>query len=160
VSEVVGRLSNKVALVTGAGRGIGEAIARAFAKEGAAVVVAERDADRGTAVAEEVSGLFVLTDVTVQADVERAAAATLKHFGRVDILVNNAGANIFHRPHDMPRSEWHRCMALDPEACWSMTEAVLPDMRLKRAGSVINIASCHSFQIIPHTFPYPVAKHG
>ena len=80
--------------------------------------------------------------------------------GAPAILVNNAGANVFYRPHEMPRSEWARCMALDLEACWAMAEAVLPAMRAAGRGSIVNIASSHSFQIIPHTFPYPIAKHG
>lgn len=154
------RLAGKVALITGAGQGIGAAIARAFAREGAGVVVAERNVETGAAIAAEVGGLFVATDVTVQADVEAAVRAAEDRFGRVDILVNNAGANVFYRPHEMPRSEWARCMALDLEAAWAMAEAVLPGMRVRRSGAIINIASCHSFKIIAHTFPYPVAKHG
>jgi NAD(P)-dependent dehydrogenase (short-subunit alcohol dehydrogenase family) len=154
------RLSEKVAIVTGAGRGIGEAIAATFAAEGARVVVAERDAETGRRTADRLGAVFVQTDVTVQADVDAAIRAALDAHGRIDILVNNAGANVFHQPHQMPRSEWARCMALDLEACWAMAEAVLPGMRAQRAGSIINIASIHSFKIIPHTFPYPVAKHG
>lgn len=155
-----GRLQNKIAIITGAGRGIGAAIARAFAAEGANVVVAEMDEVTGTAVASEIGGLFCRCDVTVQLDVDRTIRETLDRFGRIDILVNNAGVNVFHRPHEMPRSEWARCMALDLEACWAMSEAVLPDMRSRRAGVILNIASTHGFKIIPHTFPYPVAKHG
>ena len=155
-----GRLQNKIAIITGAGRGIGAAIARAFAAEGANVVVAEMDEVTGTAVATEIGGIFCRCDVTVQLDVDRTIRETLDRFGRIDILVNNAGANVFHRPHEMPRSEWARCMALDLEACWAMSEAVLPDMRCRRAGVILNIASTHGFKIIPHTFPYPVAKHG
>ena len=71
-----------------------------------------------------------------------------------------AVANVFFRPHEMPRSQWARCMALDLKACWATAEAVLPAMRTAGRGSIVNIASSHSFKIIPHTFPYPVAKHG
>ena len=155
-----GRLFGKVALITGGGQGIGEAIARTFAAEGATVVVAELNAATGAQVAADTGGLFVRTDVTRQADVEGAVRTAEEVYGRVDVLVNNAGANVFHRPHEMPRSEWARCMALDLEASWAMTEAVLPGMRARRAGVIVNIASCHSFRVIPHTFPYPVAKHG
>lgn len=154
------RLKNKVALVTGAGQGIGEAIARAFVAEGAKVVIAERNADTGQRVAAEIGALFIACDVTVQADIDRAVSAAEQTFGHIDILVNNAGANVFHRPLEMPRSEWARCMALDLEAAWAMSEAVLPGMRKRGAGSIVNIASTHGFKIIPHTFPYPVAKHG
>ena len=157
---MAGRLSGKVALVSGAGQGIGEAIARAFAREGASVVIAERNRETGGRVAAEIGGSFVATDVTIQADVEAAVQHAEMEFGRVDILVNNAGANVFYRPHEMPRKEWARCMALDLEACWAVAEAVLPGMRARRQGAIVNIASCHGFRIIPHTFPYPVAKHG
>ena len=160
VERRAGRLAGKVALVTGGGQGIGEAVARAFGAEGAAVVVAELNEATGRRVAEEVGGLFVRTDVTRQNDVGHAVRAAEEAYGRIDVLVNNAGANVFYRPHEMPRSEWARCMALDLEACWAMTEAVLPGMRAQQAGAIVNIASAHSFRIIPHTFPYPVAKHG
>jgi NAD(P)-dependent dehydrogenase (short-subunit alcohol dehydrogenase family) len=123
-------------------------------------VVAERNEETGARMAERVGGLFVRTDVTVQADIDAMVARVRDDLGPADILVNNAGANVFYAPHEMPRSEWARCMALDLEACWAVAEAVLPDMRAAKRGSIVNIASCHSFRIIPHTFPYPVAKHG
>jgi NAD(P)-dependent dehydrogenase (short-subunit alcohol dehydrogenase family) len=154
------RLKDKVAIVTGAGQGIGKAIARAFMAEGAKVVIAERNSATGQAVADEIGAIFLPCDVTVQADVERVVRETEVRLGPVEVLVNNAGANVFHRPHEMPRSEWARCMALDLESAWAMAEAVLPGMRARCRGAIINIASGHSFKIIPHTFPYPVAKHG
>lgn len=154
------RLTGKVALITGGGQGIGGAIAEAFVAEGAKVVIAELNTETGETTSSRIGCDFIRTDVTDQSDVEAAAAGALALHGRIDVLVNNAGANVFHRPHEMPRSEWARCMALDLEACWAMSEAVLPTMRAQRAGAILNIASCHSFKIIPHTFPYPVAKHG
>lgn len=154
------RLQDKIAIVTGAGQGIGEAIARSFAAEGAVVVLAELNEETGAQVARDIGGTFVRTDVTSQGDIDALMQRVQAEIGVPDILVNNAGANVFYRPHEMPRSEWARCMALDLEACWAMSEAVLPGMRAAGRGSIVNIASCHSFQIIPHTFPYPVAKHG
>lgn len=154
------RLFDKLAIVTGAGQGIGEAIARAFAEAGAFVVVAERNEETGAGVADDIGGMFVRTDVTVQGDIEHLLQTVKAKYGSPHILVNNAGSNVFYRPHEMPRADWARCMALDLEACWAMSEAVLPGMREAGRGDIINIASCHSFRIIPHTFPYPVAKHG
>jgi len=157
---MTGRLDGKIALVTGAGQGIGEAIAVTFAREGAKVVVAECNLVTGAAVAARIGGLFLACDVTKNTDIKRVVKIAEETYGHIDILVNNAGANVFYRPHEMPRSEWIRCMALDLEAAWAMAQAVLDGMRKRQVGTIINIASCHGFKIIPHTFPYPVAKHG
>jgi NAD(P)-dependent dehydrogenase (short-subunit alcohol dehydrogenase family) len=155
------RLKGKRAIVTGAGQGIGEAIAWLFAAQGAEVVHGERNATTGRAVADAIvaaggRAMFVETDVTVAAQVERLAATA----GVVDILVNNAGANVFYEPLEMPADAWNRCMDLDLEAAWTCSRAVLPGMLARGAGSIVNIASAHSFKIIPHCFPYPVAKHA
>lgn len=160
-----GRLAGKRAIVTGAGQGIGEAIARAFAAQGAHVVIAERNVKTGSAVADAIKAeggeaLFVETDVTDPAAVKAMAAQAADWMGGVDTLVNNAGANVFHVPLDMPEEDWARCMRLDIDAAWYCARACLPLILEAGGGAVINIASTHSFKIIPHTFPYPVAKHA
>jgi len=159
---MVNRLAGKIAIVTGAGRGIGEAIARAFVQEGAAVVVAERDVETGRATATSLDGAatFIETDVTDQASVDRCFAAVMAEHGRVDILVNNAGVNVFHDPLQTSDDEWRRCFAVDLEGVWRVSRAVLPAMIASGGGAIVNIASCHGFSIIPGCFPYPVAKHG
>jgi NAD(P)-dependent dehydrogenase (short-subunit alcohol dehydrogenase family) len=154
------RLEDKVAIVTGAGRGIGEAIAEAFVAEGARVVVAERDADTGAATASRLECSFIEADVTDQVSVDALIAAALDEHGRIDILVNNAGINVFHDPLETSDAEWQRCMSVDLEGVWRMCRAVLPAMREEKGGAIVNIASSHSFTIIPGSFPYPVAKHG
>jgi len=161
------RLVGKVALVTGAGRGIGAAIARAFAAEGAAVVIAELDGASAEASAREIAQkqagartLAMPTDVTQAASVRAAVAEAERAFGPVDVLVNNAGINVFADPLTMTDDDWRRCFAVDLDGVWNGCRAVLPGMIERRAGSIVNIASTHAFQIIPGCFPYPVAKHG
>lgn len=158
----MGRLADKVAIVTGAGRGIGEAIAATFVREGASVVVAERDAASGASAAARLGerGMFVETDITDTASVDHLRDAVAARFGRVDVLVNNAGVNVFHDPLETSDEEWRRCLAIDLEGAWRVSRAVLPMMRARQTGAIVNIASSHSFSIIPGTFPYPVAKHG
>jgi NAD(P)-dependent dehydrogenase (short-subunit alcohol dehydrogenase family) len=158
----MGRLQDKVAIVTGAGRGIGEATARCMAREGAIVVIAERDRETGAATAASIGGraLFIETDVTSGASVAAMVQATLDAFGRIDVLVNNAGINVFHEPLDTTDEEWRRCFAVDLEGVWTCCRAVLPSMLAQGAGAIVNIASAHASRIIPGCFPYPVAKHG
>jgi NAD(P)-dependent dehydrogenase (short-subunit alcohol dehydrogenase family) len=162
---MTGRLAGKVALITGAGRGIGAAIATCFAREGAAVVIAEKDPVTGTAMAARLTegggrALFIETDVSDRRAAETAVAQTLAGYGRLDILVNNAGINVFHEPLETTEAEWRRCFAVDLDGVWHMCRAALPAMLEQGAGSIVNIASSHSSTIIPGTFPYPVAKHG
>jgi NAD(P)-dependent dehydrogenase (short-subunit alcohol dehydrogenase family) len=162
---MVDRLAAKIAIVTGAGRGIGEAIARAFVREGADVIIAERDAATGEATAaalraEGAKARFVQTDVTDEASVERCIATTLTAHGRIDVLVNNAGINVFHAPLETSEEEWRRCFAVDLDGVWRVSKAALPAMIAAGGGAIVNIASCHGFSIIPGCFPYPVAKHG
>ncbi|MEX3986054.1 SDR family oxidoreductase [Paraburkholderia sp. EG287A] len=161
------RLAGKVALVTGAGRGIGAAIARAFAAEGAAVVLAELDGATAAATAREIANacdgartLAVQTDVTQPVSLRAAVEEAQRAFGPVDVLVNNAGINVFADPLTMTDDDWRRCFAVDLDGVWNGCRAVLPGMVERCAGSIINIASTHAFQIIPGCFPYPVAKHG
>ena len=157
---MAGRLQDKVAIVTGGGRGIGEATARAMAAQGAKVVVAELDVATGERTAAEIGGLFVPCDVREPAQLAEVAARTLAAHGRIDVLVANAGINVFHEPLETTEEEWRRCFAVDLDGVWHSCRAVLPTMLAQGGGSIVAIASCHSFAIIPHTFPYPVAKHG
>jgi NAD(P)-dependent dehydrogenase (short-subunit alcohol dehydrogenase family) len=161
------RLADKVALITGAGRGIGAAIAHAFAREGAALVLAELDIGAARRTAQEIERaaggarvLAVQTDVTQAASVRHAVSEAERAFGPLDVLVNNAGINVFCDPLTMTDADWRRCFAVDLDGVWNGCRAALPGMVERGGGSIVNIASTHAFKIIPGCFPYPVAKHG
>ncbi len=160
-----GRLAGKSAIITGAGQGIGEAIAISFAAQGAKIVIAESNAETGAAVAAQIcatgaTAIFIETDVADAAAVEAMALTAERTFGAVNILVNNAGINVAKEPLSLTDEEWRRCFAVDLDGVWYCCRAVLPQMLAHGGGSIINIASVHSFTIIPHFFPYPVAKHA
>jgi NAD(P)-dependent dehydrogenase (short-subunit alcohol dehydrogenase family) len=150
------RLHDKVAIVTGAASGIGAAIARLFAEQGARVVGLDRNA--GASSDENVHHL--IADVTRSDDVAVAVQEVLQLHGRIDVLVNNAGADVFSEPLSLADEDWDRCMALNLKGAWNVARAVLPSMLAHGAGSIVNIASVHAHKIIPGAFPYPVAKHG
>ncbi|MDP1730498.1 MAG: SDR family oxidoreductase [Devosia sp.] len=160
------RLREKVAIVTGAGQGIGEAIARRFADEGAHVVVAELNPELGERVARDLregsgtEAIFIKTDVADARSVDAMTAETVERLGRPDILVNNAGIAVFGDPLEITDGDWARCMSVDLDGAWFCCRAALPHMLAKGQGAIVNIASNHSFQVIRNTFPYPVAKHG
>ncbi len=159
------RLAGRIAVVTGAGSGIGEAIARRFAAEGARVVIADINSAAGSRVAGEIEAeggdaLAVATDVASPDSVERMVAAVRAAWDAPDILVNNAGINVFGDPLAITDADWRRCLSVDLDGAWNCCRAVLPMMLAKGRGSIVNIASNHSFQIIRETFPYPVAKHA
>ena len=162
---MAGRLEGKVAIVTGAARGIGAAIARKFAAEGASLGLIDIDAEALAAFAIELEGegatlITAEANIGERSSVEAAVAVVKARYGRVDVLVNNAGINVFADPLELSDEEWRRCMAVNLEGAWHMIRAVLPGMIAAGQGSIVNIASTHAFSIIPGTFPYPVAKHG
>jgi NAD(P)-dependent dehydrogenase (short-subunit alcohol dehydrogenase family) len=158
------RLQDKVALVTGSTLGIGAAVARLFAEEGALMVLnSHRDDEAAAAMRAQLDPartLFVQGDVSDKAAMQALARQAVERFGRIDIVVNNAGMNMFTDPLEMTDDQWQRCFAVDLEGAWNVTRAALPHMLAQGAGSVVNIASVHGHKIIPGSFPYPVAKHA
>ncbi len=159
------RLANEIAIVTGGGQGIGEAIARRFAAEGAKVAIAEINKETGDSVAASINesggtAISIPTDVSDSKAVDSMVDQTLDQLGKPTILINNAGIAVFGPPLEISDEDWQKCFSVDLDAVWYCARAVLPHMLESAHGSIVNIASVHSFQIIPHTFPYPVAKHA
>jgi NAD(P)-dependent dehydrogenase (short-subunit alcohol dehydrogenase family) len=144
------RLRGKVAIVTGAGQGIGEAIAESFAAEGAVVVAANRTEEKGRRVVEaitEVGGhaAFVRTDVTRAAEVERLVAETLERFGRLDILCNNAGVGLLRSVIESSEEEYDYVMDTNVRGMFLCCKHAIPPMLEQASGCIVNVASVASF---------------
>jgi NAD(P)-dependent dehydrogenase (short-subunit alcohol dehydrogenase family) len=141
-----GRLEGRVAIVTGAGRGIGQAIAVRLAAEGAAVVAAQRSSDAGEQLAhllERESGrtVFVTADVRDEGDCERLAATALERYGRIDILCNNAGVGLLKSITETRRDEYDRVLDTNLWGIFTCSRYAIPHMIAAGGGSVINIGS-------------------
>lgn len=161
-----GRLEGKVAFISGAGAGIGRATAKLFAEEGAAVVIAEKNAEAGALVAKEIEGaggraLAVETDVTDEASVERAVAAAIARFGAIHVLFNCAGGSI---PQDGPVTEvdlavWDHTINLDLKGTLHCCRHVIPKIVAAGGGSVVNSSSVVALMGHP-IHVYAAAKGG
>jgi NAD(P)-dependent dehydrogenase (short-subunit alcohol dehydrogenase family) len=141
------KFQDKVAIVTGAARGMGKAIASAFAREGALVVVVDTDvsATKQAAMEIEDSGgkaLGLVCNVSIKSDVENTISKVIAEFGTIDILVNNAGVLRTTRPlEEIPESDWDLIMDVNLKGVFLFSKNVLPILRAKKYGKVINMAS-------------------
>jgi NAD(P)-dependent dehydrogenase (short-subunit alcohol dehydrogenase family) len=140
------RLEGRVALVTGAGSGIGEATARRFAREGAIVVVNDVDMERARPIAaglqrDGARALSVAADVTRRADVEAMVNHVVGEFGRLDVLVNNAGINRDAMSHKMTEEQWDQVLTVNLKGTFLCAQAALGRMRERGWGRVINTSS-------------------
>ena len=162
---MVGRLAGKRVFITGAAQGIGLAIAEAFVREAAAVFLIDMDGALLAAEAEKLraQGAMVghmTADITNAKAIGEAVAQAEREIGRINALVNNAGVNVFAEPLETSDEEWNRCFDINLKGAWNCSKAVLPGLIGEGGGVILNIASTHAFTIIPHTFPYPLAKHA
>jgi 3-oxoacyl-[acyl-carrier protein] reductase len=157
----MGVLQGRVALITGAAAGFGEAIARRFVAEGAKVLVADLDGTRAQAVASSLgdSARAVYCDVSSRADVDAAVAVCVGAFGGVDVLVNNAGTT--HRNQsmlDVDEATFDRVFAVNVKSIFHTTQAVVPLMKARRSGCIVNIGSTAGIRPRPGLTWYNASK--
>lgn len=158
------RLESQVAIVTGGGRGIGRAISLAFASEGASVIVAELDAERGAATAQEINDAggtarFYRTNVADRANVDALVQSVVDEFGRIDILVNNA-AILGENGHvlDISQEVWDRVIGVNQTGIFNCSQAAGRVMAAARRGNIISIGSVNSYVPQPRCIAYGAAK--
>jgi NAD(P)-dependent dehydrogenase (short-subunit alcohol dehydrogenase family) len=159
--EGVGKLEDRIVIVTGAASGIGEACARRFAEEGARVVVADVQEEAGEKLAQAIGGRFVRTDVSRPADVEALVAATRDAFGRIDAIMNNAGIDGDQATTGSSSLEnWDRVMSINMNGVYYGMKYVLPVMIEQRGGVILNTGSTAGLNGLPGLPAYSASKAG
>ena len=159
------RLEGQVAIVTGAGQGIGRAVALTLAREGATVVVNDIDLEKAEKVAEEIKSqggqaLPVQADVSVGDEVNNLVEKTLDSYKRVDILVNNAGVAKMTRFLELTEAEWDRTMNINIKGQFLCSKAVIAHMIKQKRGKIVNIASLAAHIGAPGLAAYGASKGG
>jgi 3-oxoacyl-[acyl-carrier protein] reductase len=155
------QLQGKATIVTGAGSGFGEGIARLYAKEGAKVVIADINMDAAQRVAKDIgaAALAAKTDVSSRADIDKAVAACLERFGAVDVVVNNAGTTHKNQPMlNVDEATFDRVFAVNVKSIYHMTQAVLPVMRKQGKGVILNVGSTAGIRPRPGLSWYNASK--
>ena len=157
------KLDGKVAIVTGAASGIGRASAIEFAREGARVVVADKDEKRGRQTADQIladgrEAFFALADVTQDAEIARMVEETVNRWRKIDILFNNAGVLLVKTIDEMSEEEWDRVMAVNLKSVFLASRHVVPHMRRNGRGAILNTGSIGSFTGQVGTPAYSASK--
>ncbi|MGD8595679.1 MAG: SDR family oxidoreductase, partial [Anaerolineae bacterium] len=158
--------NDKVAIITGATKGIGLACAQEFAQEGARVVLAGRTESLGETAAEKIretggEAVFVRCDVSHKDQIDALVEATVEHYGRIDVVVNNAGVNHSAKFFDITEEEWDWVMAVDLKGTFLLTQAasrVMVDQGI--AGTIVNLSSVMAVLALADQVPYCAAKGG
>ncbi len=159
------RLKDMVALVTGAGAGIGKAIAETFAKEGAKVVVNDLNAETAQAVADGINkgggtAASVQADVSKEADAVKIVKFTVDTYGRLDILVNNAGIELIKPTHELTEQDWDSVMNVNLKGCFLVSKHGVIQMLAQGGGTIINMASAAGLIGFPLLASYCATKGG
>jgi pyridoxal 4-dehydrogenase len=154
------KLEGRVAIVTGAGQGIGRAIAEKLSQEGAEVVVADVNADTARATAADIGGFACPADVSSQEQVSELVSAVRDRYGKIDVLVNNAAIVPFVPWDELDFAEWRRVMSVNLDGVFLTCRAVYPHMKAAGYGRIVNIASNVIMAGTPNMAHYVAAKGG
>jgi 3-hydroxybutyrate dehydrogenase len=160
------KLKDKICIVTGAARGIGEGIARRYVEEGARVAIADLEPDAARETADKLAAMGpgtavgVAMDVTSEQSVNDGVARVVKKWGGVDVLVSNAGIQTVHKIEHFPFEDWKRLLAIHLDGAFLTAKACVPHMYERKAGSIIFMGSVHSKEASPLKSAYVTAKHG
>ncbi|MGB8130468.1 MAG: glucose 1-dehydrogenase [Candidatus Angelobacter sp.] len=154
------RLAGKVAIITGGGSGIGKAIATAFVREGAKVVIAGRDSKKLDRAAVEIGAdcLAVSADISNAGSVEKLVSATLDRFKQINVLVNNAAVLLPGTAESLSEEDFDQSLSINVRGLWLLSRAVLPHMRTARGGSIVNIGSVLSMVGARNRVAYAASK--
>jgi len=161
----VASITGKFAVITGAGRGIGAACARALAAEGVHLALLARTVEQLEGLAAECAGagvraMAVPCDVTQAISVNGAIAQVMSEFGKIDLLLNNAGVGTYKCLMNLTEAEWDQMDSVNLKGTFLMLKAVIPHMVAARQGHVITISSTRGFETIPETIGYSATKFG
>jgi len=160
------KMQDKIAIVTGAARGIGETIARRYVAEGARVAIADIQRASAQETAKTLSAMGpgkaigIAMDVTSEQSVNDGVAEVVEEWGGVDVLVSNAGIQIVYKIEDFPFEDWKKMLSIHLDGAFLTTKACIPHMYRKGGGSIIYMGSVHSKEASPLKSAYVTAKHG
>ncbi|MBE0409830.1 MAG: glucose 1-dehydrogenase [Anaerolineales bacterium] len=157
------KLKDRVAIVTGGAKGIGQGVAKVMIQEGAKVAVVDWDEANGKKTAlklQETGGdaIFIKCDVSNEEQVKNMVQKTLEHYGRIDILVNNAGIGVYKSVLDATSQDWDHCLNVNLKSQFLCSKYTIPHMQAVGKGAIINISSVHSHAAVKGVAPYAASK--
>lgn len=161
----MGKLQNKVAVITGGASGIGAATARLFVKEGAKVVLVDLNEEKGKAFEAELKeqnaeALFIKANITSEEEVANVFKQTLQTFGKVDVVFNNAGIGRVHSSHDLEYAEWRNTVNVDLDGVFLVAREAIREFLKADGGVIVNTASMYGWVGSPGSAAYNAAKGG
>ncbi len=156
---------NRVAVVTGAGMGMGEATAIAFAQEGASIAVVDINPESGRVTVDEIQmaggrATFIEADVAIAVDTQRIATETIDAFGGIDILINNAGIQHYGSVIETTEEEWDRVLGVNLKSIFLCSKYCIPEIQKRGGGAVVNVASVQGMASQDRVAPYSATKGG